>query len=274
MSDTKFNITSLYTLVEEDKQQLRQRFKSYRGEDSPGPVLCWADLLDALPYYRQVLLSGTAETQAEDFFRNIAFGMMEKEIAVLYFFSGVNPIELLNYYCTRKTEVTSQQLEIGSFSPKQLKEIYDTLDWLRPLPLRVASASPGGQELFSPRTDPTAAPGPDCSKFWAIDSLRPFLPTDSAEDEKTKRMTLLNQLKAHAQAQQQTHLILLQTEQETVTDMLRPETLKIPDLGLTLDVEIKEGKKIYRLYSQRNTLSDPFELCFSYNTKRNRLEDA
>lgn len=274
MNWKNFHIQNLDKLCVEQKAELCELFKQHRGKNYPGPVLTLADLLDALPFYRQVLLIGKPDTPAEDFLREIAFGLAEKKRSVTYFLSYAPVQELLAHYYTCKTGICANDLKTGNFSTKNLKEINQLLDRLHEAHFCIARPIPGASlELPLPQGE-DINDNKDMSKIWVLDSPSLFLHANSPEDPKTRLLSLLAELKEEAKARDLTHIMLLSNTYSYVQDCIRAEALEVPDLILVLSPQTqKADNNLYLLSSYKNDLNDVFELGLSYDKSRRQFKD-
>lgn len=276
MNWKNFRIDNVDKLLAEQKEELCHLFKQHRGENYPGPILTLADLLDALPFYRQVLLIGKPDTPAENFLREIAFGLAEKKRSVTYFLSYAPAQELLAHYYTRKTGVCANDLKTGNFSTKQLKEINQLLDRLQEAHFCIARPLPGSSlPLPVTQQEENITDGADISKIWVFDSPSLFLQANSPEDPKTRLLSLLAEMKEEAKGRSMTHIMLLSNTYSYLQDAVRAEALELPDLILVLSPKTqKADNNLYLLSSHKNDLNDVFELTLSYDRSRHQFKDA
>ncbi len=274
MNWKNFHIQNLDKLCVEQKAELCELFKQHRGKNYPGPVLTLADLLDALPFYRQVLLIGKPDTPAEDFLREIAFDLAKTKRSVTYFLSYASPQELLAHYYTFKTGICTNDLKTGNFSTKNLKQINQLLDRLHEAHFCIARPIPGAAlELPLPQGE-DINDNKDMSKIWVLDSPSLFLHANSPEDPKTRLLSLLAELKEEAKARDLTHIMLLSNTYSYVQDCIRAEALELPDLILVLCPQTKKAdNNLYLLSSYKNDLNDVFELSLAYDRNRRQFTD-
>lgn len=260
------NNQTLAELAAKNQIVLLKNYYRNQAQKQHTTISSLADLLDALPCYRQILLAGNCQSHPQDFLREILFGALEQPISSRYFATPQEAEDFIPYYCLRRHNITWEDLKTGNLTQEQLSAIKTTLNGLKNLPLTVTWPKLGTTLSIAP-TEPTT------DKLWVVSSLDAFYPPYSAEDRQTQTMSILNDLKQQAEQAQQTHLIWLETEQNTLDGVIRSEGLQLADLVLNLQVTVKNQQVVYELTSYKNTLGQPFCLSLAYDADKHQFSD-
>ncbi len=260
------NNQTLAELAAKNQTNLLKNYYRNQAQKKHTTISSLADLLDALPCYRQILLAGNGQSHPQDFLREILFRALEQQISSRYFATPQEAEDFIPYYCLRHHNVTWEDLKTGNLTQEQLSAIQNTLNRLKKFPLTVTWPKPGTTLCLTP-TEPTT------DKLWVVSSLDAFYPSNSAEDRQTQTMFILNNLKQQAEQARQTHLIWLETEQNTLDGVIRSEGLQLADLVLNLQVTVKNQQVIYELTSYKNTLGQTFCLPLAYNEGKHQFSN-
>lgn len=260
------NNQTLAELAAQNKTNLLKNYYHNQIQKQQPILSSLADLLDTLPRYRQILLIANRQSQPKDFLREILIRALEQQISSRYFTTMQEAEDFVPYYCLRHHNVTLGNLKTGNLTQEQLADVKNTLNLLKELPLTVTWPKPSA--VSAP-----AKKEPINSKLWVLSSLDAFYPPYSAEDWQTQTMSILNDLKQQAKKARQTHLIWLETEQNTLDGVIRAEGLQLADLILHLQVTVKNQQMIYELSAYKNTQGQPFCLSLVHDPEKHTFND-
>lgn len=260
------NNQTLAELAARNKANLLKNYYRNQTQKPHSIISSLADLMDALLCCRQILLTGNRQSHPQDFLREILILALEQQIHSRYFTTSQEAEDFIPYYCLRYHNINFEDLKTSNLTQEQLSDVQNTLNLLKKLPLTVTWPKSGTAEIPSLKE-------PIASKLWVLTSLAAFYSPYSAEDRQTQTMSILNDLKQQANEDKQTHLIWLETEQNTLDGIIRSEGLQLADLVLNLQVTVKNQQIIYELTSYKNTLGEPFCLPLIYDGAKHLFTD-